>query len=162
MLTPVYPLSRSRFRRNLSRSLLIGSLSTLSLLSGFTPILEQCSWTPIFSSSAFAQSVSDEELQRYARSLLAIEPIRQAAYDEIKRILGTGEVPSITCNRPNSLNRLDANIREIAVNYCNQSTRIVERNNLSIGRFNTITTILQDDPDLLLRIQQEMLRLQSP
>lgn len=117
--------------------------------------------TVAIGNAAFAQeAISTADVQNYARSVLRIEPIRQSAYDEIKRITGA-DVPSIACHRPNSLDNLSRNIREIAVNYCNQSIQIVESNSLTIGRFNAITAALQSDPDLAARIQQALIRLQE-
>ncbi len=141
--------------------------SIVGLLAGWVPTLhlsQDGSAAVTLDRAAYGQSVaniSNEEIQSYARSVLAIEPIRQAAYDEIKRILGSGQVPPIACHRPNSLNNLSQNIRQIAVNYCNRATQIVERNNLTINRFNTITVTMQSNPSLAPVIQREIMRLQQ-
>jgi uncharacterized protein (UPF0147 family) len=111
------------------------------------------------SATASAQAVSDDEVQRYARSLLAIEPIRQSAHAEIRRIMRVDEVPPIACHRPTD--RLPRNIRQIAQNYCNQALEIVDRNNLTIARFNTITVNLQNDPNLAARVQAVIRQLQQ-
>lgn len=140
---------------------MVTALATAGILSGLVPALHPQQPRLVWASAAFAQSISNEEVQNYARSLLTIEPIRQSAYNEIKRILGSDDVPPIACHRPNSLNNLSENIRGIAVNYCNRAIEIVEQNDLTIGRFNAITVDLQGDPDLADRIQQEMIRLQQ-
>ncbi|NJL39234.1 MAG: DUF4168 domain-containing protein [Leptolyngbyaceae cyanobacterium RM2_2_4] len=161
-----FHLVRVRLKPRLVRPLVIGLLSTVSLISGLVPSLQVNSLnrtaTVVVSNSAYAQAnaVSNQEVQNYARSVLAIEPIRQAAYNQIKEITGDRDVPAIACHQPASLNNLSRNIREIAVNYCNQSIAIVEQNDLTIGRFNVITTTQQSDPDLQRRIQEELIRLQ--
>lgn len=110
--------------------------------------------------AAYAQSaVSNQEVQNYARSILEIEPVRQNAYDAIKRITGS-DVPPIMCNRPASLNNLSREVREIAVNYCRQSAQIAASHGLSADRFNAITAALQSDPDLAARIQEAMVQIQ--
>ncbi|MDX2100735.1 MAG: DUF4168 domain-containing protein [Leptolyngbyaceae cyanobacterium bins.59] len=110
-----------------------------------------------------AQTITDAELKNYARVVMAIEPIRQTAYSEIKRLIGDREVPPIICNKQESLKNLPTNTRNIAVNYCNQSKRVVESNGLTIARFNAITARLQQgDEALEKRIQTELLRLQRP
>lgn len=141
----------------------IGAIGLAIALFGFCPTVRftEEGFSVNLGQAAMAQSISADEEQRYARSLLAIEPIRLAAYDEIKRILNNRDVPSIQCHRPNSLNRLDQSIRQIAINYCNQAIDIVEENGLTIGRFNAITTNLQNDPDLAARIRDLIILIQQ-
>jgi hypothetical protein len=161
-----FHLIRDRLKPRLVRPLVIGILSTVSLVSGLIPsfqvdLLDRTA-TVAISNSAYAQAnaITSQEVQNYARSVLAIEPIRQETYNQIKQIIGNRDVPAIACHQPNSLNNLNRNIREIAVNYCNQSIAIVEQNDLTIGRFNVITTSQQSDPELQQRIQEELIRLQ--
>lgn len=151
-----------RFKRALFQSLMVGMASTAGLLGGVVPDLSAQAPELTFSSVAYAQTaITPAEVQNYARSVLAIEPIRQTAYDEIKRISGSREVPAIACHRPSSLDRLGRDIRQIVVNYCSQSIEIVESNNLTIGRFNTITSNLGSDSALASRIQEALIRLQQ-
>lgn len=154
-------LSQPRSKPFWPQALTVGFISAVSLLSGFTPsVLPQTSGLQ-FNSAAQAQTVSAAELRNYAQSVLSIEPIRQTAYNEIKRISNSGVVPAIACHRPSSLNSLNRNIREIAINYCNRSIEIVESNDLTITRFNAITSALQNDDALQSRIQEEMIRIQQ-
>ncbi|NJN86527.1 MAG: DUF4168 domain-containing protein [Leptolyngbyaceae cyanobacterium SL_7_1] len=147
-----HPLSRAT-----TQGLIASAIAALALFAGVVPTLSPQS--PIlFGSAASAQAVSDEEVQRYARSLLAIEPIRQSAHAEIRRIMRVEEVPPIACHRPT--NRLPRNIRQIAQNYCDQALEIVDRNDLTITRFNTITVNLQNDPNLAARVQAVIRQLQ--
>ena len=190
MMTDLSLLPQSSFSRSndrfgmshwVSRSLWVGSLAAMGLLCGWVPNLQHSvSTLPgvsdssfgfsfdslsfdslSFDSAAYAQSaVTEGEIQSYARSVLQIEPIRQAAYDNIKRASGA-EVPPILCHRPSSLNSLDPSIRSIAIDYCNQAIAIVESNRLSIIRFNEITMAHKSDSGLAGRIQQAMAVIQG-
>ena len=144
-------------KRTLSKLLLVGVASSSALLSGVVPAIQthpsDHSQFLIFSNAAYAQDITQTELVSYVRSLLEIEPIRQAAYDEIKRRLGSGQVPPIACHRPETLAALDVSIRPIATNYCNRAIQIVERNGLTITRFNTIMLAIQRDRNLDRQVQ---------
>jgi hypothetical protein len=161
MISYSFPLY---FNRILSKSLLVGTLSIVGLLSGLTPGLSGTSHTSdilVFSTSASAQSaVSNEEVQNYARAVLAIEQIRQSAYSEIKKIIGN--VPEIVCNNSASINALPRGVQGIARAYCKQSSAIVgnyfPRGN---ARFNEITSLMQSNPGLRQRIQSELVRQQK-
>lgn len=159
MITAVSRPSYS-IQRLLARSVLIGALSAAGIVLGLVPTLQPTSFELSFSQAAYAQSVSDDEIVNYARSVLAIEPMRQSAFEQIKQITGSANVPAIECHRPSSLSSLPENIRDIAINYCNEAIAIVERNNLTISRFNAITVAHQSDPALSDRIQQAILQLQ--
>ncbi|MEJ1931985.1 DUF4168 domain-containing protein, partial [Nostoc sp. NIES-2111] len=52
------------------------------------------------------QSFNNTEITSYAQAVLAMEPARQQAFGEIKKIVGGGDVPQIVCSEPNSLNGL--------------------------------------------------------
>lgn len=145
----------------LLHALVVGSLSTVGLLLGVVPILHPISFDVTFDSTAYAQAVSNQEVQSYARSVLAIEPIRLTAYNKIKQMTGSDNVPVVACHRPSSLSELPETIRDVAIDYCNQAISIVERNNLTITRFNQITVAHQSDRDLSDRIQQVINRIQS-
>lgn len=151
--------SRLDLNRLLSHSLSVGTLTILSLMLGLAPNLHKGSLSLAFGEPAYAQAVKKEEVTSYARSVLEMEPFRQAAYDDIKKILGTP--PNIACSEPASLRTLPANAQSIAIKYCNQSQKIVQSNGLDIGRFNKITVDLRNDPELEKRIQAEMVRIQS-
>lgn len=146
----------------LSRVLVVGTLTAVGLLSGFAPDLSGRSPILVFSSAAYAQDVSNEEVTNYARAVLKMEPVRQEAYDEIKKIIGSSNVPAIVCHKPESLSALPANAQGIAKNYCDRSKEIVESNGLSITRFNAITVNLQNDSNLKNRIHDELIRVQNP
>lgn len=171
-------LPHFQIKRLLTRSLVISVLSMAGVVVGLVPAIEHSAehstggftsgftgeltggLTITFGSSAYAQTITDEEIANYAQSVLEIEPLRQSAYEQIKQITGSANVPPIACHRPNSLNELPSNIRQIAINYCNQAIEIVEQHDLTISRFNAITVAHQDDPDLSDRIRQAILQLQ--
>lgn len=152
---------RSMIKSAFTRSLMIGALSLAGVVSGVAPSFQANSWQPTFETAAFAQNFSDQQLMNYSRAVLEIEPLRQAAYQEIKLTLGTSEVPSIACHQPNSLSRLNRQARAIAVRYCNQSVEIVERYNLSISTFNTMTQAIQSNSALADRVQRNLIQLQQ-
>lgn len=138
-------------------SRLLVSVSLLGVLS-LAPAVRPAAF---LGTAAYAQAaVSSEEVQNYARSLLEIEPVRQDAYNAIKRITGSNEVPPIICNRPGSLNNLNREVRQIAVNYCTRSAQIAASHDLTADRFNAITATLQGDRDLATRIQEAMVQIQ--
>ncbi len=146
----------------LSRSLVVGAFATVGLLSGLTPDLSgRSSALLVFSSAAYAQVVNDTEVTNYAQAVLAMEPVRQTAFNEIKKMIGSGDIPAIVCHKPESLDVLPGNAQNIAVDYCNESKNIVESNGLRIARFNAITVNLQNDPNLKKRIHNELIRIQN-
>ena len=154
------PFARPCLSRMLLRSLVMGTLATVSLLSGLAPDLSGRSGTLVFSFAAYAQEISTEEATNYAQAGMEIEQLRQKAHDDIKNIIGR-EPPAIVCDKPESLNALTGDARNIAGDYCNRSQEIVKNNHLSIGRFNAITVNLQNDTNLKKRIDNELMRLQN-
>ncbi|NJL10881.1 MAG: DUF4168 domain-containing protein [Calothrix sp. SM1_7_51] len=115
----------------------------------------------VSSSKAYAQAapVQSDEIMKYARAVLEMEPARQEAFNEIKKIMGP--VPPIVCSDQNSLNNLPGKVKDIAGNYCKNSQQIVEKNGLSNNRFNEITLQLQNDGGLQQKIQGTLMRLQK-
>ncbi len=142
------------------RALVVGGVTILGLLYGLVPELSGHSITLIFS-MAYAQDVRDEEVTDYAQAVLDMEPVRQKAYNEIKQIIGK-DPPAIVCDKPESLSALTGDARKIARSYCEESEAIVQKDSLTIGRFNTITKEVQSDPSLKKRVQDELVRLQAP
>ena len=156
-------LNTSKFglNRMLRQSLLLGIISTAALASGWAPgLYGQSSPRLVFGAAAQAQDISNEEITSYARSVLAIEPKRLGASQEIKGIAG-GSVPQVVCNETQQINRLSGNVRGIVVNYCQQAKKIIETNGLTVSRFNKLTLLQQANPEVKQRIQAELLRLQQ-
>ncbi|BAY24827.1 hypothetical protein NIES2100_46240 [Calothrix sp. NIES-2100] len=118
----------------------------------------------IFSSQANAQSpspVNKDEVTKYAQSVLAMEPARQQAFDEIKKIMGGREIPNIVCNDPKIINSLPPKVKTIAEKYCKHSQKIVQENGLTIERFNQITVDYQNDNNVKQQISNALIRLQN-
>ena len=64
------------------------------------------------------------------------------------------------CSDRRGINSLNRDLRAIAVNYCNLAKDFIEQHNLTINRFNEITRLQQDNPQLQRQIQAELLRQQ--
>jgi hypothetical protein len=114
-------------------------------------------------SKAYGQAppVNNTEIKSYAQAVLAMEPARQRAFEEIKKLIGSGEIPKIVCNDPNSINGLPKKAQDIAVTYCTRSQKIVEDNGLGIDRFNKITIELQINSSLKREVYNTLLLLQQ-
>ncbi len=152
-----------RFGPCFCRHSLTWKLSPSSLLGAFA-IVGLVSSTFIFNLQIGAQTptpVENTELLSYSRVLLKMEPARQQAFQDIKKIIGSGEVPKIVCNDPNSMNGLPSQAKDIAVNYCKNSQKIVEDNGFTIDRFNQLTVEIQNNSTLKRQIYNNLLRLQK-
>ncbi|MEO9123200.1 MAG: DUF4168 domain-containing protein [Microcoleus sp.] len=152
--------SKFRLNRMLRQSLFAGIISAAALASGWAPGLYGQSSSLVFGAAAQAQDISNQEITSYARAVLAIEPRRVEAYNEIKGMAG-GSVPRVVCNETQEINRLSGGVRGIAVNYCQQAKKVIETNGLTVSRFNQLTLQQQRDPEVKQRIQAELLRLQQ-
>ncbi|MEQ8385262.1 MAG: DUF4168 domain-containing protein [Coleofasciculus sp. A1-SPW-01] len=144
-----------------SRPLIVAALTSLGLLSGFIPELSRQSLSLDFSRAVYAQqAVTEAEVTNYARAVLAMEPLRQVAYNEIKKIVN-GNIPDIQCHRSETINQLPSQeARKIANTYCNQALALVN-NYLTPSRFNQITRLAEKDGNLRQRIQDALQRQQE-
>lgn len=134
-------------------------LAVIAILGGVIP---EFSWTTAvvsFQSSAYTQDFTPDQIKRYATAVLLIETQRKQAYQAISQILGKIP-PAITCNQRESFNNLPANAQKIAVDYCNNSKKIVQDSGLNATEFNAITNRVRSDDNLRRRVQNEMIRLQ--
>ncbi|MCC5643810.1 DUF4168 domain-containing protein [Nostoc sp. CHAB 5824] len=142
-------------KRILSQSFFFGAIATVGVISNAFSL----------SSKAYGQTpppiVNNTEIDSYAQAVLAMEPARQNAFEEIKKLIGNGEIPKIVCNDSNSINGLPRKAQDIAVNYCNRSQKIVQDNGLSIDQFNKITIELQNNNNLKSQVYNTLLRLQK-
>ncbi len=98
---------------------------------------------------------------QYADAILAIEPVRQAAANEMKAVMGDRPLPVVICSQADTVKSLSKEAREIAVSFCNQTKGIIEGTGLSIAQFNQITQSHAIDPALKQRIQEELAKLQQ-
>jgi Domain of unknown function (DUF4168) len=144
---------RPNRKRTFSQSLLFGVIGTASLISTALSLNSKV--------DAQTPPVNNTEINSYAQAVLAMEPARQHAFEEIKKLIGSGEIPKIVCNDGNSIIGLPTKAQDIAVNYCTRSQKIVEDNGLSIDRFNKITMEAQNNNDLKRLIYNTLLRLQK-
>lgn len=151
----------ANLNRMLSRSLLVGAISSVGLFTDLVPDLFHTSSNLVFSTKAFAQDVSDTEVSKYAKAVLEAEPVRESALSNIQQIIGSGQVPEIACYKKDTLENLPENARDVASKYCSNYESIVKRYFTSFEEFNQITKNVQNDPNLKKRVQDEMLRLQE-
>ena len=134
----------------------VSGLATMLVGCGAPPAAESPSPVPTVT------SLSAEEIERYAKAILAIEQSRQAASKEIQQMTNSDTVPDITCTKAESIAELPKNIRDVAVNYCKQSKKYIDdTQGLTIAKFNAITVTAQSNPDLQQRLQNELVRLQN-
>ena len=118
----------------------------------------------VFHPQARAQNLpSTAELQNYADTLLRMEPLRQEAFEKIKKIMPKhrGGVPTIACNDRNSINTLPNQARGVAVNFCQRYQSIVSENDMTIDRFNQITEIINGNENLQDSIYDLLLNSQK-
>jgi hypothetical protein len=157
MVIYCYPLAD--LGQSLRRSFIVTFLAVIAILGGVIP---EFSWTTAvvsFRSSAYTQDFTADQIKRYATAVLLIETQRKQAYQAISQILGKIP-PAITCNQRESFNNLPANAQRIAVDYCNNSKKIVQDSGLNATEFNAITNRVRSDDNLRRRVQNEMIRLQ--
>ncbi|MEH1942841.1 MAG: DUF4168 domain-containing protein [Nostoc sp.] len=148
--------SRPSRKRILLQSFFFGAIATAGVISNAFSL----------SSKAYGQTpapiVNNTEINSYAQAVLAMEPARQNAFEEIKKLIGNGEIPKIVCNDPNSINGLPKKAQDIAFNYCDRAQKIVADNGLSFDQFNKITVELQNNNTTLKRqVYNTLLRLQQ-
>ncbi|MHC5595545.1 MAG: DUF4168 domain-containing protein [Nostoc sp.] len=148
--------SRCSRKRILCPSFFFGAIATVGVISnGFSWSFKADAQTP-------SPIVNNTEINSYAKAVLAMEPARQNAFGEIKKLIGNGEIPKIVCNESNSFNGLPKKAQDIAKNYCAHAQEIVEQNGLSIDNFNKITLELQNNNiSLKEQVYNTFLRLQQ-
>jgi hypothetical protein len=139
----------SRKQLMLEKSFLFGAIAVVGLASS------------AFAFSYQVDAQTPTEIRNYAKAVLAMEPERRLAFEGIKKLIGGGEIPQIVCSNSNSLSGLPNKARDIAVNYCNRSQKIVEQNGLSIDNFNKITRDLQSNPKLKDDVYNTLIELQK-
>ncbi len=145
------------------RESFIRVLFSIAWLLGVTAIMSSCSSNSASETPSpipTVTTVSAEEVENYAKAVLAIEQSRQAAYNEIQQIINEEQVPNFNCIQADTIYALPGNVRDIAVNYCERAKDIGETQGLTMTQFNAITVTAQSDSELLKRIQNELVRLQ--
>ncbi|QLE59098.1 DUF4168 domain-containing protein [Nostoc sp. TCL26-01] len=148
-----YSLCRTSMSKKLAQTLFFSIFTSASL------VFSTLTWN--FKADAQTQTFNNTEITNYAQAVLAMEPARQQAFGEIKKIIGDRDIPKIVCNDPKSMNSLPNKARDIAVNYCNQSQKIVGDYGLTIDRFNLITMEVQNNSTLKRQLYKILIRLQN-
>jgi hypothetical protein len=145
----------------LSRFFIANSLAILGILGGVIP---EVSWRPapiVFSQRAYTQDFNQNQINQYAKAVLDIEVKRKIAYSKIQGIIG--RVPSqVSCNQKDSIKQLPRDAQVVAVNFCNESKKIVLANGLTAAQFNAITEAAQKDAPLKKRIQKSIVQIRKP
>jgi hypothetical protein len=158
MLTVNY--SFDRLRPRIIRGLFVVLLSTSGVVSGFVPEFKPQLGGVNFSSVAYAQNFTEEEVVNFARAGFAVEMLRQKVYQEIKAIINEPP-PNIACNQPDTINNLSSNIRGIVDDYCKQSTQIIRDNNLTIARYNQLKKLYDREGEFYQQVQGVLIQMQK-
>lgn len=136
------------------RSLLVGAIAIVGVLSGYLPGLSADSslLSPrlLFNAPAQAQAFNDDELRTYVRAAFEIEMVRRQTYRNISSV-NNGSVPEISCN---NLDNLADNVAGMARGFCQQSANILSQYRMSSERFNQIYSNRLSDPNLDARIRR--------
>jgi len=144
-----YFFFRSTKQRMLEKSFLFGAIAFLGLASS------------AFALSSQVDAQTPTEIRNYAKAVLAMEPERRQAFEEIKKLIGGREVPKIICYDSNSFSSLPNKAQDIARNYCKRSEKIVEQNGISFDVFNKISREWQTNEKLKAEIYNTLLDLQK-
>ena len=147
----------ARTQQVLTHSLLVGSLSTIALLCGWTPSFSGQS-VSLFDSAAYGQ---EAPFTRYVRAAVEIEKTRQRLLDQVKQLTG-GSVPNNVCHADN-IEKTNPGIRDQVKGICDtfaaQAGQIVARNGLKREEFNQFQLKAQQDPGVRSQIKNEIQRL---
>jgi hypothetical protein len=142
MMNRVFHLP-ARLNKMLARSLVLGTLSTLGLLSGFTPNLSGQT-SHLFDSAAYAQS-QEPVFTRYVRAAYELEITRRPLDEEVKRLTG-GNAPSNVCS---NVDQVQANVRDRVRDICagfatQRKTIVYDKYKLSQDEFNGFQRQIMD------------------
>ncbi len=151
--------SLSHLNRNFIYSVIASLLAMTTVSCQMIPELSRQTPQLTPSSSAHTQDFSDEQVDSYAQAVLQIESYRQQAYQEIEKILASSP-PEIVCNQPDTIDKLQGKVQEVAVKYCIDSKKVAENSGLDYEQFNLITLRIQSDKDLKRRVHNSIIRIQ--
>ncbi|HIK38569.1 MAG: DUF4168 domain-containing protein [Geminocystis sp.] len=143
-----------------SHSLLVGGLVGMAVALNLLPVTR----FPLSSTSVLAQTqeITEEQLRKYAKAVIAIENLRKATYASIENIVGSNASLSVSCDQKKSFSQLPPAARNMAEEYCNQSEVIVKNNGLTVSQFNQITQQIKQNPTLKQRLQKIIEQIQPP
>ena len=143
-------------------------LASLGILLGLAPELSVRSSienqsqlvTVSFSTFVAAQEITPEETNSYAKAGFEIEMLRRDIYQEIKAIVN--QPPGdIVCDRQETLEELQPEVKQLTEQFCNQTIEIVRQNNLNVDRYNELTSYYDRQDDFYQQVQKILLKLQK-
>lgn len=159
IIMPISNLISCNINKILFRFFSTGILAATGFFSILT--LEVSLPFPRLSSAAYAQSYTQNEVINYARAGYEVELLRQRVYKEIKSMLNEPP-PDIVCNQPETFQSLSGNVRQTVARYCDDSRKIVQRNKLTINRFNQLKTFYDRGGEFYQQVQNALKELQIP
>lgn len=111
-------------------------------------------------SNAHAQEFTPEETENYAKAGYQVELLRREVYQEIKNSINQPP-PDIACDRQETLDSLEAEVKAIADRYCQRSREIVEEHDLTADRFNELKTYYERQDSFYQQVQSILMKLQN-
>ena len=141
-----------------SISLAIGLIPEIKSMR--SPDLNIIPLTVSLSNNAYAQEFTPEETRNYAKAGYQIELLRRKLYQETKNLINEPP-PNIVCDEQSTINSLQPEVRQIADRFCNQTPEIVKQNNLTIERYNQLTTYYNRQDSFYQQVQSILLELQN-
>ena len=141
-------------------------LASLSIMLGLTPDVSVRSLDASpsikvsFSNHAFGQQFTPEETENYAKAGYEVELLRREVYQELKNLMNEPP-PAIVCDQQSTIDSLKPEAKAIANRYCTQSRQIVQKNNLSINRFNELKTHYDRKDNFYQQVQNILRKLQN-
>lgn len=116
--------------------------------------------TVSLSNRVYAQEFTAEEIRHYAKAGYEIELLRRKLYQETKNLINEPP-PNIVCDEQSTINNLQPEVREIADRFCSQTPEIVKQNNLTVERYNELTTYYNRQDSFYQQVQSILLELQN-
>ncbi|MGI0490856.1 DUF4168 domain-containing protein [Alkalinema pantanalense CENA528] len=158
------PIQPTQFRRWLARSLWVGTVSSLTLLASWAPIVPLGTPSSVLVGTGLVgtQGARAEEssFTRYVRAAFEIEKQRRALIGKVKE-LTDGNVPNNVCHS-SGLEQIPGGIREAVQGICNNFNRFagetVKKYQLKPEEFNGFQR-QAGNSDMRERINAEIKRL---
>ena len=141
-----------------SIGLAIGLIPEIQLVR--SPELNIIPLTVSLSNKAYAQEFTPDETRNYAKAGYQIELLRRKLYQETKNLINEPP-PNIVCDEQSTIDSLQPEVRQIADRFCNQTPEIVKQNNLTIERYNELTTYYNRQDSFYQQVQSILLELQN-
>ena len=150
----------SKLEKIIFRSFFTSILVATGIFGGVVPEFSRQFLPLTFSYSASAQDFTQDEVVRYSQAIFEVEMLRKEIYEEIEAQLNETP-PYIACYKPETLNDLSPDIRQIVVNFCQETIPIVRKNNLSISRFNELKQLYESHGDFYNKVQDTLREMQT-